>query len=318
MGLSRLFCRTAGACATLVMLAACAGTSGVTPPTVTSGARSASVTASDAQRRDLVYVSDAGTGSVHVYSYPQGADEGTLTGFTSPGGECADKAGDVFITDSSASVIREYAHGGTIPIAVLSDAGYEPWGCSVDPTSGDLAVTNLTITLGEGGDVAVFTQAKSKRVRHYTNPYLNQAWYCGYDNKGNLFVDGRSVSNTFSFAVLRSGGARLESVSLDQTIGAPGGVQWDGKYVTVGDATAASSSKIYRFTIRGKQGMRVATTRLGGAKQVYQYWIDGDTVIGPDFGAANVMFWKYPQASDPFKTIGTLSEPVGATVSHAQ
>ena len=69
-----------------------------------------------------------------------------LSDSNSPYGECVDKAGDVFVADfggnTGTPAILEYAHGGTKPIATLSDPGYYPESCSIDPTTGNLAVTN--------------------------------------------------------------------------------------------------------------------------------------------------------------------------------
>ena len=85
--------------------------------------------------------------SVFVFSYPGLSQVGTLKSLNySAQGECVDSAGDVFIATSNASytgTIFEYAHGGSTPIAELSDPGY-PWGCAVDPTTGTLAVSNLS------------------------------------------------------------------------------------------------------------------------------------------------------------------------------
>jgi hypothetical protein len=55
-------------------------------------------------------------------------------------GACADANGDVFIVESLS--INEYAHGGTQPIATLSDPSGYGFGCAVDPTTGNLAVVN--------------------------------------------------------------------------------------------------------------------------------------------------------------------------------
>jgi hypothetical protein len=86
------------------------------------------------KHRTLIYISDDGTNDVYAYT-PKGKLVGTLTGFNSPAGECVDTAGDVFIVNSNTSQILEYAHGGTTPIATLSDPGYYPNGCAYDPTT---------------------------------------------------------------------------------------------------------------------------------------------------------------------------------------
>ncbi len=105
-----------------------------------------------ARNIDLLYVSKYD--DVDVFSYPAGKRVGTLTGFQSPGGLCVDKAGDVFVTNFGASNIVEYAHGGTKPIATLSDPYQEPDDCSVDPTTGNLAVANI------GGSVSIYEGAR--------------------------------------------------------------------------------------------------------------------------------------------------------------
>ena len=75
--------------------------------------------APDARVHELMYVSDFGAASVSVYSYPAGKLEGHLRGVVAPAGECSDRSGNVFVTEPTAGKIREFAHGGTRPIAVL-------------------------------------------------------------------------------------------------------------------------------------------------------------------------------------------------------
>ena len=72
-----------------------------------------------------------------------------------PQGECSDSHGDVFITDAFGSNIQEFAHGGTTPIANLSDVGEEASGCAVDSVTGNLAVTNYY-----PGNVAIYKNAE--------------------------------------------------------------------------------------------------------------------------------------------------------------
>jgi hypothetical protein len=88
---------------------------------------------------DLLYVSDGGTDDVLVFSYPQGALVGTLSGFDNPYGLCTDVKGDVFVVNESADTVVEYAHGGKTPIATLN-LGTPTLACSVDEHTGDLAV----------------------------------------------------------------------------------------------------------------------------------------------------------------------------------
>src|SRR5579863_4497346 len=91
----------------------------------------------------LLYVSDVETGTVQFYDYPDPKQSvGELTGFGAPMGLCSDASGNVWITDGKNQNIVEYAHGGTSAIGTVSDSGYAPYACSVDPTTGNLAVSN--------------------------------------------------------------------------------------------------------------------------------------------------------------------------------
>jgi DNA-binding beta-propeller fold protein YncE len=314
-----------GFCAAVAMLAGCGGSQtqigapGTIPqsgPAARHPDRGPSWMAPDAKGKDLLYVSDQGTNDVYVYSYPKGKLTGTLTGFNVPDGECVDQTGDVFITNYSASNIVEYAHGGTSPIATLSDKGYHPSGCSVDPTTGNLAVTNFETTHSLRGDVAIYQGAKGSPKLHYTDPRIYSMYFCGYDNAGNLFVDGTTAGSAFAFAELPSGGRSFRNITLKQTIsGGPGGVQWDGSHVAV---LVQGTNVIYQFTINGKKGTEVGSTSLGGASYVIQFWKEGSDVIGPDFGNADVGIWKYPAGGAATKIITGLDQPEGATVSQAQ
>jgi DNA-binding beta-propeller fold protein YncE len=94
-----------------------------------------------------------------------------LSDSNNPFGECVDKTGDVFVAEfggnAGTAAILEYAHGGTSPIATLSDPGYHPESCSIDPTTGNLAVTNddgpLGIYTGAKGDPAYYADPKASR-----------------------------------------------------------------------------------------------------------------------------------------------------------
>ena len=154
----------------------------------------------------LLYISDIGTNDVYVYSYPRGKLMGALTGFESPEGECVNKAGDVWITNTSAAEIVEYAHGGASPIATLSDAGQYPVGCSVNKSTGDLAVSNSQTTSSGAGSVSVYPAA-SGTPKTYSVPNTYYPYFLGYDSHGDLFVDGENSGFTaFEFARLSKGG----------------------------------------------------------------------------------------------------------------
>jgi hypothetical protein len=138
---------TVGASAAAAILAACNGGVSQLAPTATSGvpstvrnggtvvvhsSRGRSWMDPSAKTGSLLYVTDAGTNTVVVYSYPKFKIVGTLTGFTNPQGDCVDKANNVWIANTQTSQLIEYAHGGTTPIATLDDPNQYPVGCSFE------------------------------------------------------------------------------------------------------------------------------------------------------------------------------------------
>jgi len=272
---------------------------------------------------DLLYVTGA-CGGICVFSYPGGTLVGELADSNTPLGECADNAGDVFVVNygyEGTPGVYEYAHGGTSPIAALSDPGYYPEACSVDPTTGNLAVTN---TFGQGevtGGVAIYADAKGDPT-DYVDPKIFYMDYCGYDDKGDLFVDGQyDHEGTFQFDELPKGSSNFESIKLNEKPGHPLNIQWDGKYVALAD----SNTVIYHVAVKGSKGNVVGTTVLNGPGPIGQFWIQGGTLVAP-YGTGSLLdeigFWKYPQGGLVRKSIDGSefdeSELFGTVVSLAQ
>ena len=149
MSISDLSRYALSTCVAAAMLAGCGGSQppigapGAMPPSstiATHAERGGSWMRPEAKSSDLLYVSDQKANKVYMYAYPPGPLIGTLTGFSQPGSPCVDAKSDVFVPDGLNARIVEFAHGGSKPISVLSDSGEVPAGCSVDLTTGDLAV----------------------------------------------------------------------------------------------------------------------------------------------------------------------------------
>jgi hypothetical protein len=299
----------------VVILASC-GAPQVQPATsgaVAQAPNSRSWRAPEAHRDSLLYLSDVRTNTVFVYSYPEGRLVDRLTGFQRPRSECADASGDVWIADSGGYQMVEYAHGGTQPIAALSTPN-EPRGCSIDPTTGNLAVTGAA----DRGGVFVYHFSKHgqwRDPRQYGGSAIRSAYFAGYDASGNLFVDGfdKLAGGVFRFAELPRDGNALVNVSLNQQINAPGQVQWDGQHIAIGDA-GTTPSTIFQFSVTGNHASKVGTTTLGGSRSVRQFWIGSGTVVGPDFNR-DVALWNYPSGGSPIKKLALFG--YGAAISLA-
>ncbi len=268
--------------------------------------------APQAKSQNLLYLSDVSTDEVDIYSYPQAVEVGKLTTLGQPRSECADSAGNVWIADVQAYQISEFPHGATKPIVAFSTFG-APRGCSVDPKTGNLAVSGglngTAVTVWHEGPHHIWRDG-----RHYLDPSIADAHFCGYDASGNLFVDGLSKKNggTFVLAELPYRGTALVNVAVSQSIAAPGQVQWDGSDLAIGD-TGISPSVIYQFSVSGSTATEVGSTTLTGTTSVRQFWISGGDVVGPDYDA-QVGFWSYPGGGSATKTI-TSAHGYGAAVS---
>jgi hypothetical protein len=291
-------------CAIAALLAGCDGTASQGLP---AAARQAARSWSDpaAKAHDLLYVSDLGANDVDVYPYPSGKLAGTLTGFGSVAGLCTAKDGDVFVVDE-AGPVDVYAHGGSAPIRRLTTAG-APYGCAVDPVTGNLALTNLSPY--EYGTIAIYAKAQGK-PKTYFDDRVDTTFFCTYDAKGNLFVDGWDRSAKFILLELAKGGKSFKLYYPNDAVKDPSGVQWDGKYVVIGDKDAGA---VYRTT---ESGQIAQTVDLKNGANIEAFWIDGSTLIGPiAHSPGNVAFWHYPAGGTATKTLGGFTYPFGATVS---
>jgi hypothetical protein len=74
---------------------------------------------------------------------------------------------------------------------------------------------------------------------------------------------------------------------------------------------------IHRFAIKGTTGTQIGSLTLSHAKYIRQFWIQGDTLIGPDSYNRGVGFWRYPQGGAPLKRLNANGGS-GATVSLAR
>lgn len=267
----------------------------------------------EAKSESLLYISGGVSGDVYVFSYPSGKPVGEITKLNVPEGECVDRSGDVFVVAEGNARILEYPHGATRALNKLDDRHGIPLGCAIDSTTGNLAVTN-SADYYSPSNIAVYASGRGKPTI-YPDKDISSFYFCGYDDRGDLFVGGFDNSLNPVIVKLSRGTSEFESISLNHSIGTTGGVQWDGRYLAIGD----QSGSIYRFRIKGARASEVGTTVLGGAGSVVQFWIQARNVIGGDLDSGKVMFWRYPAGGGATKVLGSsFSDPVAATVSVAK
>lgn len=254
-----------------------------------------------AKKLKLLYITDFGSAQVDVFTWPYLRLAGVLTGFNELRGECTDPSGYVWITDQAKGEVFEYAHGGTAPVNVLSAP--DPLGCATSPTNGDLAVS-----YGSAGQVLIYHNAAGSGIA-VGDPNFAGTIFLGYDKTGDLFVDGYDSSGNFHYAELPAGSSSFTDITLSQTPAGIGNVQWDGKYMAVGDSGA---------TIYQTQGSTVVSSTTLGNRCVEQFFIvpSKHKVIAPDGCDEDAGVFAYPAGGSALQTIsGGLLIPFGAVLS---
>ncbi|MBV8372113.1 MAG: hypothetical protein JOY69_02535 [Candidatus Eremiobacteraeota bacterium] len=301
------------------VLSACSGSGERTIPG-TSGSQPATGSVAQSSWMDprakhhaLLYVSDVVFNRVSVYSYPDLAPMGVLTGVKAPEGMCTDpRNGNVWITEIFASRVVEFAHGATTPIRTLADqpdAYVEA--CAVNPTNGDLAVANRTIQGEDPGDLVIFKRGQGKPIV-YSDPKMFLFVGVGYDAAGNAFVDGN--------------GFHGQNLRLDElTAGANqlGNVPWKGPTIRLeGDVRATRSGLLVgdaakRVIYETNKGTVTGTIRLDDACTVYQFTIDHGKLIAASVCASSgaVLIYDYPAGGKPVAKLTGFTTPGGVTIS---
>lgn len=312
--------------ATVALVAGCSGTQ-TGPPTAATQTTSA-VAAKHAPVGPLLYISDQGTSQVQVFNYQAGPLYQTLTGFTLPAGECVDSTSHVYITDTGANTIVEYAHGSATPLATLADSGQLPVACAVKTTPVyTVAVANIATTSGPPGSISVYLNHATTPNFIYSNPTAFATInYLGY-YLGTLYLDGLSTSGSFQFGKMNNSGTivPIPVTGAGGAPAAPGGVQhppWPvTPYIAVGDA---SGSKIYHIKTNGVSILNTPnapTVLTGTCSNILQFFLvkigpQQHEVINPERCAAQTGVHKYPAGGPSgYNYTTSLVAPVGAVVS---
>ena len=311
MKIAMLYRRTLTVCVAAAMLSGCGvlrqaqddtrqAQDGSRPVTGASVGPSSAIVRKD---QSLLYVSDPKAGDVYMIAVPSARLVGKLTGFSSPNGDCVDQHKNVFVDDSGEGQVRAYAHGARSAFRVLNDASWYPNTCSVDPTTGNLAVCNIRTTQAEGS-IAVYLNAKGA-AHYYEYSGAANFWYCAYDSDGNLFADAISYGEgpgSNIFLELPKGHGKLRPLSLRPAItgDASSPLFWDGKHLAI---ASTSSGAIYQYKISGNAGTRVAVVRLDDTNAVLgPFWITSN-------GRAQTLY--APIAVDSIESVGVYRYPAG-------
>jgi hypothetical protein len=288
---------------------------------------------SQTQDEDLLYVSDAGSGNVYIFTYPGRKYVGTLQELLAdPEGVCSDTSGDVFVTEfglGGDNYVQEYAHGALTPIATL-DAPGEPLECSVDRTTGNLAVAIYTYSSSPTG-VAIYAGAQGSPTE-YSDSSFRELTACSYDDKGDLFVGGDNPQGAFALAELRPGDESLSNIELKSSI--DGGflwpMLWNNGHLTLGFDTSKYSQQYSIDDI----AVSAMAAKVTGGTQLYLkngyfsqdstfYILQGRiivTAVSKVRTDGRAILWKYPSGGDALDDTQKFGSEYldGVTISRAR
>jgi len=186
-----------------------------------------------------------------------------------------------------------------------------PSSCAMD-TSGDLAVGILYASGAGGGDVVIFKNASGSGTVYTTA--LDEEFFDGYDNEGNLFADGFTGDRRgFALVELPKGSSKFETIKTSNKVVFPGSVQWDGTYLTVFDQDA---NAMYQYTVSGTTAKLKGTVSFSGSGDCAQTWIVQGLVYCGDATNGDGEAFNYPAGGSPIATFtGNFDVPLGVVAA---
>jgi hypothetical protein len=210
-------------------------------------------------------------------------------GYHEPVGIAVDGGGKIYVLSS--------VHNGTRGMVTT----YKPDGSRATP---------VFRTGADSSNIAIDRNGKRGSGTVMTTP-LNEEYFDGYDNEGNLFADG--FADSFALIELPKGSSTFQTITTSNTVEFPGSVQWDGKYVTVTDQEA---NAMYQYTISGTKATLRGTVSLKGSADCAQTWIATGVVFCADAGLYGAEVFKYPAGGSPIAILsGNFDLPLGAVAA---
>jgi hypothetical protein len=220
---------------------------------------------------------------------------------------CSDAAGDLYVTDINyTGTIDVYTHGAIQPTGEVPLPGFDTNGCSVDPSSGDLAVADFRKQDGKKrGGVSIFTGAQGTPA-FYQDPDIDWYFGCTYDSNGNLYVAGATgkrlkKNDVTVVAELPRGGTRLQTLNVTFPFAHPTAPHWDGKYLVLGPA---DGSTLNRY-VPSASGLALHGTISFTNGDISQYVIQNGTLVATAEGGNAFGFWRYPQGGVVIRTVAS-------------
>jgi hypothetical protein len=271
--------------------------SGTAPEAVTAQSRAHRASGPSG---DLVYAITAK--GIVIVSYPTWSIVARIRAYRNWYAVCSDpNNGNVFAI-TGINEIDEYAHGGTTPIAKITLPSGYPTECSVDPTTGNLAVEATGYQKVQNA-VLVYPQAQGNPTI-YSDKQLPGIGSVAYDDAGNLFFAARNKVGGSRIGELKVGRNQFTIIKL---AGNPRTyfqqLQWDGTHLVFLVPNGRDyGTTVNQVKISGKTATIVNSFLLSYCQDAY-FWIDNDT-------SSLLSFYYPPKVNDNY-AIARWDYPVG-------
>lgn len=273
----------------------------------------------------LLFLSDASTGDVTIYSMPDLIVRGQISGWTDLQGECAATSGDVYIIDAEARYAGSLSRKGEFH-GIYKDGDGTPVSCAVSPLNGDLA---LTSNGASGGNILIYPGGVTGSGTSITVPHMHTYFFDGYDRGGHLWVDGYTADSKALIGSCTRVHCHTIPIS-GGTIFYPGFLQYASVQKTwyVADRECGGTKRfcIYPVSASGVLGKAITLTDAHRAPICYMFQgvitNGGRTVFGGvdngvySCGVNSVARWNIPAGGDPTNRIDLAGGfPTGAAIS---
>ena len=252
-----------------------------------------------AQSGDLLYVTTSSQEQLYVLRYPQLQVIDTIGGFSPAAlrGLCSGPAGEVYATDDGQQTSHLYLfkHGAKTPRRVLSGPGGLK-ACSVDSTTGDVAVT----TVENRPALAIFSKGEGR-------PKLYDVGYgaftaSAYAPNGNLYlIHGCLVlfANGIFTCVKLAGSASLPGAT---------DLQWHNGVFIIAAQAHGKLQTVYTVKLTsattGRLVSKITLDRKMNEDPRYGLpaLLVGNDLMAPSKRKGLLTFWLFPKGGEPVRS----------------
>lgn len=250
----------------------------------------------------LLYVSSTYHREVDVFSFITRKLVMRLKDLPNAGALCSDANGNIWVGagESGSWKIIKFAHGEKAAITSLDVPGTAQ-ACSVDPTTGNLAVAH------DGTSVTIWPNASGTPTTFIARS-MGFILSVAYDDDGTLFAYGTGFQDGTALAELPKSSSSFFYFKIHQFL-SPTFAQWSGNNLLVAGCVDRryKVERVFQLTIQGSSITVSGKTKIVSPKGfVADGVVYGGSLLQAISSGSNVDFYAYPKGG---RRQGGLSEP---------